>query len=260
MGAQRSLSAVSRDLSRSFRRLASGSRIAIAADDAAGLGISNSMRARIRSWGAAERNIRDGLSIAQTTEGGLSEVSGILSRMRELFVQGASGTLQAQDQAALDDEVQALKAELDRLSEDTDFNGLKILSGMPQRIGISVSGVSVQGIQVHFINSSSAGLGIDNAGIPSVGPDPLVALDGAIQQVAAGRGQLGVDQSRLQSALATAQITSGSLSAAESRIRDVDVAHETAQLTRATIMQQMTVAVLAQANSQPELALGLIRG
>ena len=93
-----------------------------------------------------------------------------------------------------------------------------------------------------------------------MGPDPLVALDGAIQQVAAGRGQLGVDQSRLQSALATAQITSGSLSAAESRIRDVDVAHETAQLTRATIMQQMTVAVLAQANSQPELALGLIRG
>jgi flagellin len=259
-GAQRSLSAVTTKLAGSYQRLSSGLRIATAADDASGLGISNRMRSQIRSWGAASRNIQDGISAAQTAEGSLGEVSSILVRMRELLVQGENGTLQAEDRDSLDTEFQALKSELDRLSSDTEFNGISLLSGSPPRIGIVASIDSGSALMVNLTDSSSTGLGIAGTGVGLAfgPPDQLGLLDAAIETVNGARAELGADQNRLESALVTAQQTGESLSAAESRIRDVDMAMETAELTRNGIVQQAATSVLAQANTQPQLALSLI--
>ncbi len=260
ISAQRALGKVSASLSDSFRKLSSGLRIETAADDAAGLGISNHMRAEIRSWGAAKRNIDDGLSIARAAEAGLGDASGHLLRMRELLVQGASGTLDVGDLAVLDLEFQGIKEELDRLASDTSLNGIPILKGAPQRISIfgSIDGqnpllVSFTGVSVNSLGLQGTGIGV--AGAPA---DQFAVMDTAIQKISTGRARLGAEQSRMTSAYSTASMASESLSAAESRIRDVDVAKETAELTRAQILQQAAVAVLAQANSQPELAMGLL--
>lgn len=260
LAARRQLSAVGAAQGASFRRLSSGLRIAVAADDAAGLGISEGMRADLRSWGAAQRTLQDGVSIAQATEGALNEVSSILSRMRELQVQGATGTLQSEDRAVLDSEYQALVSELDRISSDTTFNDLSTLTGVPPRIGI-LPGIDPGGaIQVHFTDASSSGLGLSGTGVglPFGPPDQLGLLDTAIGSINAARAQLGADVNRLQSALSSARQSSEALSNAESRIRDVDVAQETAIQTRNGIVQQAAVSILAQANSSPQLALQLL--
>lgn len=260
MSAQRALGKVSASLSDSFRKLSSGLRIETAADDAAGLGISSHMRAEIRSWGAAKRNIEDGLSFARAADAGLGDVSGHLIRMRELLVQGASGTLDASDLAVLDEEFQGIKAELNRLASDTSMNGISILKGSPQRITIagSINGqssllVSFTGVSVNALGLQGTGIGI--SGAPA---DQFAVVDAAIQKVSTGRARLGSEQSRMTSALSVAHMASESLAAAESRIRDVDVAKETAELGRAQILQQAATAVLAQANSQPSLALSLL--
>ncbi len=240
--------------------MSSGLRIATAADDAAGLGISESMRAQIRSWGAASRNIQDGISVIQTAEGALNEASGILVRMRELLVQGANGTLQAGDRSSLDAEFQELKAELDRISSETEINGLKPLSGSPLRIPITASPSAGSAVPVILTDSSSSALGIAGTGVGLAfgPPDQLGLLDAAVQSIANARSSFGADQNRLESAYTTAQKASESLAAAESRIRDADVAFETALLARNSIVQQSASSILAQANSQPQLALSLI--
>ena len=258
--AQRNLAAVTGRLQGNFARLSSGLRIATASDDAAGLGISERMRAQIRSYAVAGRNAQDGVSLTQTAEGSLQEVSNNLNRMRELAVQAANGTLTSGDRATLDTEFQSLITEIDRVAGDTAFNGLNLLDGVVTQVGFQVGIDSGDTIDVGMVDATAATLGINLLDVTDItnASAALGVLDTAIDLVSTGRGELGAAQNRLNSAIASIANTRENLSAAESRIRDVDVASETADLTRNTIMQQAAVSVLAQANLQPQLALTLL--
>jgi len=255
--AQRNLHAVSARLLGNYSRLASGLRIATAADDAAGLAISERMRAKIRSYGAAGRNAQDGISLVQTAEGALNEVSSQLGRLRELAIQSSNGTLTASDRATLDQEFQQLKDELLRISDDTEFNGIKLLDSNGA-LGIQVSVNDGSQIPIDLVDLSSiiATLGDVSSDVNAI--DELAAVDAAIESVSAARAGFGATQNRLQSAFASIQNARENLSAAESRIRDVDIASETADLTRNSILQQLAVSVLGQANSQAQIVLSLI--
>lgn len=257
--AQRNLSQASNLLGGNFARLSSGLRIASAADDAAGLGVSERLRSQIRSLGQAGRNAQDGISLAQVAEGSLNEVSSNLIRMRELAVQSANGTLSADDRAALDVEFQALDDEINRIATSTDFNGTTLLNSS-SAISIQVGIDSGQTIDVDTQDVQSSTLGIATLAVDS-DTNALAALadiDTAINSVNTARGNLGAAQNRLGSAFRSIQNTREGLSAAESRIRDVDVAAESADLTRNSIVQQAAVSILSQANVQPQLALSLI--
>ncbi len=260
MGANHSLYEVGVELEGSYRRLSSGLRIATAADDAAGLGISEVMRSRSRSWGAVARALEDGVGMAQTAEGALQEVSNILGRLRELLVRGENGTFSTEDLAVMNQEFQALMGELDRISEQTRFNGISLLSGNPPGVRILADIDNGPEIPIDFIDSSSAGLGLTGAGVgtPPPPPDPIAAVDTAIGTVNVSRSELGASHNRLQSTLHSARRSHEALSSAESRIRDADYAQETAYIARNRIVQQAAGSVLSQANSQPELALKLL--
>ncbi|QDU70013.1 flagellin [Engelhardtia mirabilis] len=260
MTAQRNLGNASDALGGNFSRLSSGLRIASASDDAAGLGISERMRSQIRSLGQNGRNAQDGISLTQTAEGSLNEVSANLIRMRELAVQAANGTLTAEDRDILDVEFQALDDEIDRIATETEFNGIALLDGSTATTSIQVGLDSGDTIDVDNQDARSATLGIDSLDVDSAAnaSTALAALDTAINSVNTSRGALGAVQNRLSSSYRSIQTSRESLSAAESRIRDVDVAMETADLTRNSILQQASVSVLAQANQQPQLALSLI--
>jgi len=261
MTAQRNLSNVSNRLGGNFSRLSSGLRIATAADDAAGLGISERMRSQIRSLQQAGRNANDGISLVQTAEGAMAEVSSNLVRMRELAVQAANGTLNSGDRAALDEEFQALVDEIDRVADQTSFNGVALLDGSTTSLSIQVGTEDGETIDLTLTDVNTDALsGIGSAAIGTVSgaSAALDAIDTAIDTVATARGDLGASTNRIQSAIRSIAATAENLSAAESRIRDVDVAAETADLTRNSIMQQAAVSVLAQANVQPQLALSLL--
>jgi len=257
--AQRNLFAVTSRLQGNFARLSSGLRIVSAADDAAGLAISERMRSQIRSYGVAARNVQDGISLVQTAEGALAEVSNILGRMRELSVQSANGTLSAADKDTLNLEFAQLLEEVDRIAQNAEFNGVNLLNSaatMAIQVGIDAGDT----ITITLADMQAAALAIDALDISSTG-DPnaaLTALDTAQDTVNNFRGSMGAFQNRLQSTLASIQNSTENLAAAESRIRDVDVAWETADLTRNTILQQAATSVLAQANLQPQLALSLL--
>jgi flagellin len=259
LGAQRNLSNVSARLGGNFGRLSSGLRIAVAADDAAGLGISERMRAQIRSLQQAGRNAGDGVSLAQTAEGALGEVNGNLVRMRELAVQASNGTLNTGDRAVLDAEFQALVTEIQRVADQTTFNGVHLLDGSTTTLSIQVGAESGETIDVTFEDMSSGTLGISTDITTSTNAQAALDLiDTAIDTVTSLRGDLGAAQNRISSTIRSIANVTENLSAAESRIRDVDVAQETADLTRNSILQQAAVSVLAQANVQPQLALSLL--
>jgi flagellin len=258
MTAQRNLGAVTSRLQGNFARLSSGLRIATAADDAAGLGISERMRSQIRSLAVAGRNAQDGISLAQTAEGAMQEVSNNLGRMRELSVQAANGTLTTADRATLDVEYQELIAEVDRIATQTTFNGVNLLNST-NTVGIQVGTAASETITVTFQDVTAATLSL-TGDITTAGnaTSELAVLDTAIGDVTAARGTMGSTQNRIGSAVQSIASARENLAAAESRIRDVDVAHETADLARNSIMQQAATSVLAQANMQPQLALSLI--
>jgi len=265
MTAQRNLFTVSSRLQGNFSRLSSGLRIATAADDAAGLAISERMRGQIRSYSVAARNAQDGISLSQTAEGALNEVSNILVRMRELSMQSANGTLSTNDRVTLDVEYQALTTELDRISATTEFNDIPLLdgsqvAGIDIQVGIDSGATEV--INIGVVDTAAASLGLAVADIQSVANanTALGELDTAIEAANAARGELGASENRMQSTLRSILNAKENLSAAESRIRDVDVASETADLTRNSIMQQAATSVLSQANVQPQLALSLLQG
>jgi flagellin len=260
MTAQRNLAAVSSRLQGNFARLSSGLRIASAADDAAGLGISERMRAQIRSFSVAGRNAQDGVSLAQTAEGALQEVSNNLARMRELAVQAANGTLTTTDRATLDAEFQELIDEIDRIASQTTFNGVNLLDGSTSSLSIQVGVDASQTIAVGLADTQAATLGISTLSVTNVtnANAAMTALDTAIDDVTTSRGTLGAAQNRMQSTIASIASARENLAAAESRIRDVDVASETSDLTRNSILQQAAISVLAQANVQPQLALSLL--
>ncbi|MCC6408137.1 MAG: flagellin FliC [Planctomycetes bacterium] len=261
MTAQRNLGAVTGRLQGNFARLSSGLRIATAADDAAGLGISERMRAQIRSYSTAGRNAQDGVSLAQTAEGAMQETSNILTRMRELAVQAANGTLTSTDRATLDTEFQALLSEVDRISSQTTFNGVQLLDGSATGVSVQVGINASETISVALQDASSSTLGISSEDVTSVtnANAAIAAIDTAIDTVTGARGDLGAAQNRLTSTIASITNTRENLSAAESRIRDVDVALETSDLTRNSILQQAAVSILSQANVQPQLALSLLQ-
>ena len=257
--AQRNLNNVTSRLQGNFSRLSSGLRIANASDDAAGLGISERMRAQIRSYGAASRNAQDGISLVQTAESALAETGSNLARMRELAVQASSGTLNTQDRTTINSEFQALSTEITRIADQTEFNGISLLNN-GSTINIQVGLDSGDTIAVSNSSNTAASLGISTltTGTASAAQSALATIDTAIDSVTTSRGKLGASQNRLQSTFRSILGASENLSSAESRIRDVDVAFETADLTRNSILQQASVSILSQANVQPQLALSLL--
>ena len=266
MTAQRNLSVSSGRLQGNFSRLASGLRIATAADDAAGLAISERMRSQIKSYTVAGRNAMDGVSLAQTAEGALGAVSGLLTRMRELTMQSANRTLSSSDRATLDNEFDQLKDEVDRIANTTVFNGINLLdgsasTGIPIQVGIGNS-LTNDVINVTLDSTSTSQLSIAAAELNTItaAQSALASIDSAIGAVNDARGVLGAQQNRMQSSLRSIQVQRENLSASESRIRDVDVAMETADLTRNSIMQQAATSILQQANVQPQIALSLLQG
>lgn len=258
--AQRNLSSVTMRLQGNYARLSSGLRVATAADDAAGLGISERMRSQIRSYAAAGRNAQDGISLVQTAEGALSEASNILTRMRELSIQATNGTLSTTDRATISTEVTALTEELDRIADSTEFNGVSLLDGSASTASIQVGINNNETIDVGLQDTTTSTLFTSTVDVTTAtgASSALGVIDDAIDTVNTARGNLGASQNRLSSAYASIQNARENLSAAESRIRDVDVAYETADLTRNSILQQAATSVLAQANVQPQLALKLL--
>ena len=264
LSAQRNLQSVTSRLEGNYQRLASGMRIASAADDPAGLGISERMRAKLKSLSQASRNGQDGVSLVQTAEGALSEVTSNLARMRELAIQSANGTLNTGDRQALNAEFQALIQEVDRVAVQTDFNGISLLDGSNPTITIQIGSESTETIDISLADMTDGALGLSvaNFDLTSVSnaTASLSIIDTAIDSVTSFRGDLGAVQNRMGSAIRSLANAEQNLAAAESRIRDVDVAMETADLTRNSILQQAAVSVLSQANTQPQIALSLLQG
>jgi len=264
INAQRNLAAVTDRLAGNYRRLSTGLRISTAADDAAGLAISERLRAQVASLDQAKRNANDGISLVQTAEGSLNEVSSILVRLRELAVQSANGSVSNQDKDTLNQEFQSLTDEINRIGRSTDFNGIKLLDGSTSSVSFQVGNGTTAGIDTLSISltpSLSTSLSLNSLDIGSGGSTStaLTNIDAAINTVSGLRGSLGAVQNRLGSTINNLAVQVENLSAAESRIRDVDVAYETAQLTRNQILQQASIAVLSQANAQPQAALRLLQ-
>ncbi len=261
MTAQRNLSVVTGRLQSNYQRLASGLRIATAADDAAGLGISERMRSQVLSLGQAARNAQDVVSLVQTAEGALGEVNTNMNRMRELALQAANGTLNTADRATINDEFSRLILEIDRIADTTTFNGISLLNNTGS-LAIQVGLDAGETITVNLQSTTDTAIGITSLTTTTAtnASNALATIDSAINTVNQARGALGASQNRLTSAIRSIFNSRENLQAAESRIRDVDIAAETADLTRNTIMQQAAVSVLSQANSQPQIALSLLQG
>ncbi len=263
LNAQRNLSMSTESLSRSLERLSSGLRITRASDDAAGLAISERLRAEVRAYDQASRNALDGISLLQVAEGALNEVSGILVRMRELSIQSANGTLGATERATIDQEFQDLTAEIDRVAAVTEFNGTQLLDGSAPTVNFQVGTGSTANDQISVtgVDATSAGLAITGLDL-TTDTNALAAntaVEAAIDSLSALRGGFGTAQNRLESTIRSIAVAMENTSAAESRIRDVDVASETAKLTRAQVLQQAGISVLAQANVSAQNALSLLR-
>ncbi len=268
INAQRNLSRTEDSLNTSLARLSSGMRITAAKDDAAGLAISEKLRAQIRGMAQAERNAMDGISLVQTAEGALHEVSNILIRMRELSVQAATGTLGDEERGYLNDEFDELIAEIDRISEVTEFNGISLLDGSASagidfQVGLNDDtqdriSVTITTTYASAIGTSSANLDAQSISTITGARTAMDVIDAAIQDISGVRGDLGASQNRLSTTVKNLATQRENLSAANSRIRDVDVASETVSMTRSQILMQAGVAVLAQANQLPAMALSLI--
>jgi flagellin len=272
--AQRRLDITGGKLSQAFNKLSSGYRINRGADDAAGLAIAESLKAQSRIAGQAIRNTNDGISTIAIADGALGEVANILARLAELASQSANGTLSTTQRSVVSNEFVALSSEIERIASVTEFNGIKLLSGSSQ-ITIQVGTGSGAASQIGYQNqlATLAGIGLGNsagalvysingttdAGAATAARLALDAVYSAIYSVGAARGTLGGVESRLSTAIANLGVARENLVAAESRIRDVDVAEEAANLTRLNILQQAGTAVLAQANQLPSLALQLLR-
>ena len=262
LNAQRHLAGSSGSLTRSFERLSSGLRINSAADDAAGLAIADKLRADVRIASQAIRNANDGISAISVGEKALGKVGDILTRLSELAEQSASGLVSATQRSALQQEFSALVSEIDRISNTTTFNGVNLLSsGTTVNLQVGLDGAANSRISFSTVDGSSSGVGLNSVSISTqaAAQSAIDSVTSAIDTVATRRGTLGAVESRLNVAVGNLRVARENFAAAESRIRDTDVAEETANLTRASILQQAGVSVLAQANQQPQLALSLLR-
>ena len=265
MQAQSSLSKVNRESQESFAKLSSGQRITKAADDAAGLAISEKLKAEIRSAQQANRNVNDGVSLVQVAEGGLNETSNILVRMRELAIQSASDTVGDSERGMANLEYQQLKSEMDRISQVTEYNGKKLLNGSDNKIDFQVGTGADEFKDRISLDTSVINSGIDAMGVEGVdvstkegAQGSLGALDSAIEKISGQRAVLGSLQNRLTSTSNNLQVYTENMSAANSRIRDVDYAEESAKQARNQILTSAGTSVLAQANVSSQNALKLI--
>ncbi len=262
INAQRNLVGTTDRLQKSLQRLSSGLRITRAADDAAGLAISESFRAEIRSLQQVQRNANDGISMLQIAEGALNETSTILIRMRELSIQSANGTLGPAERGTVDLEFQGLLAEIDRIAAVTEFNGALILqSGGVTSFQIGTNNTVNDRFSVSSVNAGAGAIGLSGVTVANLSGarSSLVLLDSAISQIASLRASFGTAQNRLESAIRSIAVAVENTAAAESRIRDVDFASETAELTRNQVLQQAGISVLAQANVSTQSALALLQ-
>jgi flagellin len=273
--AQRRLSVTTESLNGTFLKLSSGQRINKASDDAAGLAIADSLRANIRVSQVAVRNANDGISSIAIADASLNDIGNVLTRMAELAEQSSSGTFSITQRSALSSEFVALASEIERIATVTEFNGVKLLSGNQTLVlQVGFNSTSTSQIQFAGVQGTLQALGLAPAGSSGLsyslngtsldlgGSNSRLALDAinnAIGTLAANRGVLGAAESRLRVSISNLSIARENLAAAESRIRDVDVAEEAAELTRLNILQQAGASILGQANQAPQLALSLLR-
>jgi len=265
---QRHLKSTRALLDRSLERLSSGYRINRSGDDAAGLAISEKLRAKTRGLVQASRNASDGVSLIQVAEGGLNEIQNILVRLRELGVQSASDTIGAKERGYLDQEYKSLKEEIDRIANSTEFNGTYLLDGTGGSLDFQVNtgGDNLLGVdRISFdafkldVNVDKLGLEELNVNTKSDAQRSLASIDTAVEKVSSVRGQLGAIENRLESTIKNTAISIENLSAARSRIKDVDIAEETSEMAKQNILMQAGTAMLAQANSVPKMALSLLQ-
>ena len=269
LNAQRNLNNTNQSMDTSYTRLASGLRINSAKDDAAGLQISNRLTSQINGLDQGNRNANDGISLAQTAEGAMDEVTGMLQRMRTLAQQAANGSNSGADRTAIGSEVTELKSEIDRISSDTTFGGTKLLDGnfagsfqvgadANQTISFSLTGFSFK------FTAIATAAGLTGTGTSSVATQSdaqafLGDIDKLIAAVDGKRANLGAVQNRLDSTVRNQANVSENLSAARARVRDADFATETANMTKQNILQQAASSILSQANQRPQSALSLLR-
>jgi len=265
INAQRSLASSQREIAKSFAQLASGSRITKAADDAAGLAISENLKSQIRSFAQASRNANDGISMLQVAEGGLGEVSNILTRLRELGIQASSDTVGERERGFIDKEVQQLKSEVQRIAKTSRFGKTNLLDGSGDKFDIQV-GINNDDFEdrISFnpseLNATASNLNIEGLDFNTKegAQSSLDVLDNAQSMISAYRSNIGALQNRFLSTVDNLGSQHENLSAANSRIRDADIAQSTAEATRNNILLNASTSVLAQSNTSPQLALKLI--
>ncbi len=265
LNTQRHLQRSSSELQKSMEKLSSGLRINRAGDDAAGLAVSENLKSDIRALDQAARNAADGISMIQTAEGSLDEVSSILLRMKELAEQSLNGTLSNTDRGYLNTEYTALTSEITRIRDSAEFNSVKLLSGAGGSVKIQVGigtatsdSVSIT-LTGNYAATPASGLGLaSQIGTATRATAAMGQIDAAIAKVVGARGSFGAIQNRLESSIRNINMTSENLSAANSRIRDVDIASETSRMTSYQILQQAGVSMLAQANMSSGLAMSLL--
>lgn len=265
LNAQKVLWGTKLGLDRSMEKLASGYRINRAGDDAAGLAISENLRAQTRGLKQASRNANDGISLVQVAEGSMNEISGILIRLRELAVQGASDTIGPVERQFLNVEYDQLVSEIDRIADATEFNGTQLLAGVGTIMDFQVGTRNNPEIdRISFdsskadANSAALGVNLTSVADKASAQNALSAVDTAIMSVSAMRADFGALQNRLQMTVSNINNSIENMSAANSRIRDVDIAEETSEMTRNNILLQAGTSVLAQANQSSNVALGLL--
>ena len=258
--AHRNLAATGKNLAQSMERLSSGYRINRAADDAAGLAISERLRGQIGGLDQAQRNAQDAVSLVQTAEGSLTEVHSMLQRMRDLAVQYKNGSLSANDRTSIQSEVYQLASEIERIGSSAQFNGINVLN-TTQTLSFQVGAADGQVISVSLISlgAASGGLGVSFYQLSAAGQTDIAEIDAAIDLVSAQRSTFGAVQNRLGYTLENAAIYQENLTASESRIRDVDMASEMVKFTKLQILQQAGTSMLAQANQSSQGVLTLLR-
>lgn len=265
INAQRNLRGTQLSLATASERLSSGQRINKSADDAAGLAISENLGGAVRSFRQSNRNALDGISFIQVAEGGMNEVSNMITRLRELSVQAASDTIGNNERGYLDREAQQLKNEIERIAQGTQYNGTPLLNGDGEKLDFQIGIRNDEFLDRISYDPSLTNVSINALGIQDIdltqktaAQEGLLSLDGSLGVLNSNRAQLGALQNRLNSTINNTEVAIENLSAAKSRIRDADVAAESAETARSSIMLQSGISVLAQANQSQAMALKLL--
>lgn len=288
LNTHRTLNMTTNDIQKSLERLSSGKRINRAADDAAGMAISQKMQAQVRGLRQASRNSLDGISLIQTAEGALNEVHAMLQRMRELCVQGANGVYAEDDLKAIGEEIVQLTEQIDKIANETEFNGIPLLKGEVGKdgsgeaitelqlqvganenqtiiiemkdINVKVSGLKIDGSEIEFLSGKNGSFSVKTSGLTQENFGKAISIyQSAIDKVAANRSKLGAYQNRIEHTIKNIDNTAENLTASMSRIEDADMALEMSEFTRLNILQQAGTAMLAQANQLPQSVLQLLR-